>query len=354
MRPRGGLIASTLPPVSIASACGVFTLREAQEFRALGTWPRGPSAPTGLAATASNSQLTLSWTAPTTTHGTITNYLVEYTPAGGSASYVLAGSTSTSYTLTGLTNNTAHTLRVAAVNHTAGDWSLSVTATPGVPTDPFFSNVALLLHMDGANGSTTFTDSSQWSVPVLPTDVVITTEQSKFGSSSAYFAGSSDNRLAVTSNNFNFGNDDFTIEWWLNSTATNAYAAMMSRYYDGPGGILFSLNGAIGNGRPEIYWREFENAPFIISDTGNFNDGSWHHYAFVRNGTTCHMYIDGISRGFRTGVSTAVPASTIFIGSDAQFYGREFTGYIDELRITKGVARYTANFTPPTAPFPDA
>jgi hypothetical protein len=130
MRPRGGIIAGSLPTWTTTATSGVFTLREAQEMRASAQWPRGPVAPTSLTAAPGNAQLSLSWTAPATTHGgTITNYLVEYTASGGSAAYVLTGSTSTSYTLTGLTNGTAYTVRVAAVNFTAGDYA-TTTATP--------------------------------------------------------------------------------------------------------------------------------------------------------------------------------------------------------------------------------
>lgn len=129
-RPRGGIIADTFPAWTTTSTSGVFTLREAQELRAANTWPRGPVAPTSLSASTGNAQLSLSWTAPATTHGTITNYLVEYTASGGSAQYVLTNSTSTSYTLTGLTNGTQYTVRVAAVNFTAGDYSGTATGTP--------------------------------------------------------------------------------------------------------------------------------------------------------------------------------------------------------------------------------
>lgn len=129
-RPRGGIIASTLPAWTITATSGIFTLREAQLMRAGAQWPRGPVAPTALSAAAGNTQLSLSWTAPATTYGTITDYLVEYTPSGGSPQYVLTNSTSTSYTLTGLTNGTSYTARVAAVNFTAGDYSSAVTGTP--------------------------------------------------------------------------------------------------------------------------------------------------------------------------------------------------------------------------------
>lgn len=91
-----------------------------------------PNAPTSLAATAGNAQLSLSWTAPSAPGSSaITGYTVEYTPSGGSAATVNTGSTATSYTLTGLTNGTSHSVRVRAVSAAGnGDYSTAVTATP--------------------------------------------------------------------------------------------------------------------------------------------------------------------------------------------------------------------------------
>jgi hypothetical protein len=129
-RPRGGIIGAK-PAWTSTATSAVWTLRQAEEMKADGKWPRGPEAPTNLTATDRDAQLLLSWTAPATTHGTITNYLVEYTPSGGSATYVLTGSTSTSYTLTGLTNGTEYSVRVAAVNAAGtGEYSQAATATP--------------------------------------------------------------------------------------------------------------------------------------------------------------------------------------------------------------------------------
>jgi len=126
---RGGRI-RRVEPTTTTNLSGLWTLNEIGDYISETKWPRGPIAPTGLTTTSGNGQLSLTWTAPTTTHGTITNYLVEYTPSGGSAVTVLTGSTSTSYTLTGLTNNTSHSVRVAAVNFTAGDWSTTASGTP--------------------------------------------------------------------------------------------------------------------------------------------------------------------------------------------------------------------------------
>lgn len=132
---RGGRLRRAEPTTT--SANGIWTLNEIADYISETKWPRGPVAPTSLVAAVGNSQLVLSWTAPATTHGTITNYLVEYTASGGSPQYVLTNSTSTSYALTGLTNGTAYTVRVAAVNFTAGDYSSAVTNTPLVATFTF-------------------------------------------------------------------------------------------------------------------------------------------------------------------------------------------------------------------------
>jgi hypothetical protein len=128
-RPKGSIIGAR-PTWTTTATSGIWTLRQAEEMKAAAQWPRGPVAPTSLAGTGGNGQVALTWTAPATTHGTITNYAVEYTPSGGSPTVVLTGSTAASYTVTSLTNDTEYTFRVAAINHTQGEWSGTATATP--------------------------------------------------------------------------------------------------------------------------------------------------------------------------------------------------------------------------------
>lgn len=94
-----------------------------------------PAAPTGLTATGGNTQAVLAWTAPYNGGSAITGYVVEYTPSGGSASTVNTGSSSASYTLTGLTDGTAYTVRVAAVNAIGtGGYSATASVTPANET----------------------------------------------------------------------------------------------------------------------------------------------------------------------------------------------------------------------------
>ena len=157
-RPKGSIIGAK-PTWTTTATSGIWTLRQAEEMQADGQWPRGPVAPTNLAGTPSDGQVALTWTAPATTHGTITDYAVEYTPSGGAPTVVLTGATSASHTVTGLTNDTEYTFRVAAINHTLGDWSNSRAVTPGSFGGP--SSIAgLELWLDASDSSTLYDATS--------------------------------------------------------------------------------------------------------------------------------------------------------------------------------------------------
>lgn len=157
-RPKGSIIGAR-PTWTTTATSGIWTLRQAEEMKADGKWPRGPVAPTSLAGTPGDGQVALTWVAPATTHGTIADYVIEYTPAAGSPTVVATGSTAASYTLTGLTNDTEYTIRVAAVNHTRGDWSDSLAVTPSAAVSPT-SIAGLQLWLDASDASTLYDATS--------------------------------------------------------------------------------------------------------------------------------------------------------------------------------------------------
>ena len=131
MRPRGGIIGASTAPTQSAAG-GIWTLREAEAYSRATLWPALAGAPTSVAGTSGNAQVALTWTAPSATGGSsITGYSVKYTPSGGSTSTVATGRTTTSYSVTGLTNGTQYTFSVAAVTgYGTGAYSSTATATP--------------------------------------------------------------------------------------------------------------------------------------------------------------------------------------------------------------------------------
>jgi hypothetical protein len=294
--------------------------------------------------------------APATTHGTITDCAVEYTPSGGSATVVLTGSTAASYTVTGLTNDTEYTFRVAGVNHTRGEWSATATATPAlVATDPDFASVSLLLHMDGSNGSTTFTDSSSNAFTgTRYGSLAVSTTESKFGGASAAFSGGTSQDALDFADNaaFDFGTGDFTLECWayLNGTPANVNA-LVAKY--GSGGVEW------------IWWVNNSGKLEFLTDGGDVTSsasvptGQWTFLSVTRQSGTVKVFIGGAQEASGTISTDFNGSATLSVGNYPAFGGFDsgfpiaVDGYLDDVRITKGVARYTAAFTPPTAAFPD-
>lgn len=221
-------------------------------------------------------------------------------------------------------------------------------------SDPYFSNVSLLLHMDGANGSTTFTDDSNNNFTVTANgNAQISTTQSKFGGASGYFDGIGD-YLSISSNTaFNYGSGDFTIEGWFRSSNVTLLQTVFSQISGNPDvrGIairIFNSKVAFLTYTPE------GNPSLIVGDISTISSNTWYHFAATKQGNTYRFFLNGNLEDTETAtITSSWDSKSIRIGSWIDITGRDFNGYIDDLRITKGVARYTSNFTPPTAPFPN-
>jgi hypothetical protein len=217
--------------------------------------------------------------------------------------------------------------------------------------DPNFANVSLLLHGNGTNGSTTFTDNSPNSFTLTRIgNTVISTVQSKFGGASILFDGTGD-RLTVPSNiDFNFGTGNFTVEGWFYESSRVQYSSFIEiGDHLLNTGIIFLLNGSnFTENRLGIY-----SAQFFGSDpVGSLN--TWNHIAWVRSAGQLSIYLNGVKGTTVAFTNNLTNTATVTIGSRSggnAIY--DFNGYMDDIRITKGVARYTANFTPPAVQFPD-
>lgn len=217
--------------------------------------------------------------------------------------------------------------------------------------DPHYANVSLLLHCDGANGSTTLTDNSP--APKTFTangGAAISTAQSKFGSASAYLNGTGAYFQTPASTDFAFPGD-FTIEFWAWKSANGAAGydtVVTTDTSDGSAvnGWFLELSTVRGISM-------LTAGSVVIRVDVNPNDSVWHHWAVTRAGSTVRAFKDGALLGTSTYASAIAAAGPFGVGRSSSTVTYPFKGYIDDLRITKGVARYTANFTPPTEPFPD-
>ena len=216
--------------------------------------------------------------------------------------------------------------------------------------DPYFNNVGLLLHLDGANNSTTFTDSSSANhVATVHGGVKISTSRyafgGEFGGASAQFSSSGDYLEFATSSDFDLGLGDFTVEGWIRPDDVTGLKTIMN-YTDGGSGWnwgVYQNNAYIG-----AYMGDRDAGPGGVYLTA----GTWAQFAFTKSVNRIYVYINGVMLGTQLCPSINNAAGAVLqIGGGT--YGSQFLGYIDELRITKGVARYGSNFPVQSAKFPN-
>lgn len=202
-----------------------------------------------------------------------------------------------------------------------------------------------LLHLDGADASTTFTDETgkTWTGNG---NAQIDTAQSVFGGASLLLDGSGDSLVSGTSADFTLGTGDFTLECWVRpANTTSAYRAIIADgLYGSTGGFALYQNGTNLEA-----WRGGSPAASIIIATSALTASTWQHVAWTRSGSDNRLFVAGTQVGSTATNSTNFTSTTARIGQVNS--GLFFNGHIDECRITKGLARYTANFTPPSFPF---
>lgn len=220
------------------------------------------------------------------------------------------------------------------------DSSGASTSIPSAPAQPE-SGTALLL--SGANaGVFDYTRKNTWTTAG---NARVTTSQKKFGTGSIALTAAADYCTAPQSELFDFGTGDFTCEAWVYLNGNDStYRTMLG--FDVTGGLLF-----------EVYQMKLDIGLRGTSNTGSTSTltaDQWNHLAITRSGGTAYWFINGTLDKTDTSLLNNVDlsnASAPLIG-DYSAGQTNFDGYIDELRVTKGVARYTATFTPPTKAFP--
>ena len=243
-------------------------------------------------------------------------------------------------------NNSSYNGYVSNLRIVRGTAIYSGNFTP--PTSPVTAVTNTKLLLNATNGA--IFDNSMKSDLETVGNAQVSTSVKKFGTGSMVFDGSGDYLITSDTLTGDFGAGDFTVEfWWYGGAQPARYPCQV--------GTLDAFS-ATGAWRVTTYNDNANNFAFIDGVTTysfaatNYNDSAWHHIAVTRSGTTVRGFVDGVQIGSSATVSTSFTARKTIAGG--QFRDNSFIqGYIDDLRVTKGVARYTANFTPPTAAFPN-
>lgn len=224
--------------------------------------------------------------------------------------------------------------------------------------DPYWNNVVSLLHFDEGDGSTSLVDqvsSNVWSR--TGTSVVESATQKKFGASSLYNPGTSvsDRFSCPSSVNLNLSGADVTVECWVYPTALRSTwnTIVCKDYISGSvyWSYVFALfNGkirwSVGNGVNTVYHYEVDGVTSVPLNT-------WSFITAVQKGASVYLFLNGVLDKTAAAGTVGSNSRPVVLATLNDPGATQFSGYIDDLRITKGIGRYTTNFTPPTAPFPN-
>lgn len=215
------------------------------------------------------------------------------------------------------------------------------------------TNTKLLLHFNGADGATSTLDSSTGKAVTFVANAQIDTAQKKFGVSSLLLDGTGDYITLADSADWHFSNGNFTIDLWVRFNSTTGNQQLANQYVDANNFWTFYKNS---NNGISFYVRQSSTDVVLMSTANSLvTTNTWYHIALVRDGSNCKIFIDGDSKAL-TGTDFGATslndlATTLKIGYLASGNEQELNGWIDEFRIVKGVAKYTANFTAPTSPY---
>lgn len=204
--------------------------------------------------------------------------------------------------------------------------------------DEHWDKVVALLHFDG--------DLTDETGRVWINSGVTTDNTNSLYNDYGVFSGSSKMTATIPA----LGKNDFTIEAWVNHDANTDYRCIFDSRAHSPrakNGLAIYTSSTLTDNVP-VVWEDTQ----ILKGSSKITASEWVHIAVVRESGILYYYVNGSLIGFGSFTSD-LTNTTATIGctyENSQFY----QGRIDELRITKGVARYTENFTPPTGPFPSS
>lgn len=222
--------------------------------------------------------------------------------------------------------------------------------------DTNWSSVSLLLHCDGSDGSTTITDSSSAARTITAVGTAaLSTTSPKWGTASLLIDAAGERATAAAASGLHLSTGDFTIElWFRREVSGSGVLATYSQDATSSYAWVLFLNGS----NVPSFWSNNDAGGVVADITSGLGTtlNTWHHIAVTRSGSSFRLFLDGVQTGGTVTSAAAIRPSAsghvLSLGSYPNGATR-LTGRLDDIRITAGVARYTANFSVPTAAFPD-
>jgi hypothetical protein len=211
-------------------------------------------------------------------------------------------------------------------------------------------------HFTGVDGAASYTDPVAGAYTFAGTAQIDTAYSPFTGGSSLLLDGNSDYITLADSADWDFGTGDFTIDCWVRFANTTGYQGIIQQRQNNT--TMWAILKTDAHKLTFFSWTgaTYQADYVMTSAWSGLATDTWYHIAFVRTTTTAKLFIDGVSQAltettaFGTGSMPTIAGTLDFgIYATANF----FNGNIAELRITKGVARWTSDFTPPTVPYPN-
>ena len=294
----------------------------------------------------------------TASYAITSSYAMNGGSGGGSTPVVSVASLNNQTILYNFSSSQEAT--ITGLTLTNNNWGINVVEEWNSGSgDIYYPSCSLLCHFDSINSAGRFIDNSSNNFTITSSGGAgLSTSQYKFGGASAYFDGSGDYLSSPSTSNFAFGTGDFTIECWVYKIAGSETGIL--QISSTAGGLQSNYNTTL-----VIYTTTVNNNVGIASNNTNHTStaftntvNTWNHYALVRSSGVTKLYFNG-NLVTDIGTSGAITDTTNYTGTYLAIGGYYSTtylwnGYIDELRITKGIARYTANFTPQSFAFPNS
>jgi hypothetical protein len=225
------------------------------------------------------------------------------------------------------------------------------------------TNTKVLLHFDGTAGSTTIPDANvggsahTWTASG---NSQLDTSQFEFGTAACKFDGQANGFISTPdSTDWHFGSGDFTVDMWVrfnafsNVESTDFYTLM---WMESSNAVANSIILDVKKTAQQLRFIVAQGGTdtIIKAETWNPSTGTWYHLAFVRSGGSLYTFVNGTQLGTPTAISGAIDTSATLLvlgcRDNIGVFDRELNGWIDEFRVSN-MARWTANFTPPTAAY---